>query len=414
MLSTLDVVDSEVKEILCEELMRQQNDLSLIASENYASRAVLEAEGSVLLNKYAEGYPERRYYHGCRFVDEIEELAIQRARALFKCEHVNVQVHSGTQANMAVYQALLKPGDTILSLGLSEGGHLSHGNRGSFTYKYHHIVNYGVDRASEKFDYEEIRKIARKCHPRLIIVGASAYPRKIDFLSWRKIADEVGAYLLADVAHIMGLIVAGVHPDPVPYADVVTATTQKTLRGPRGGLIICPQKYASAIDRAVFPGTQGGPFMHVIAAKAVCFKEAAQPEFRDYQRQVILNAKVLAEVLKDEGFRLVSGGTDNHLMVVDLSDKGITGDKAADILEEARIIVNKNNIPFDKKPPSTPSGIRLGTPALTTREMKENEIRKIGRWISKILRNPQDNLLRREIKEKVEELCEKFPIYKSE
>jgi len=414
MLSTLDVVDSEVKEILCEELMRQQNDLSLIASENYASRAVLEAEGSVLLNKYAEGYPERRYYHGCRFVDEIEELAIQRARALFKCEHVNVQVHSGTQANMAVYQALLKPGDTILSLGLSEGGHLSHGNRGSFTYKYHRIVNYGVDRASEKFDYEEIRKIARKCHPRLIIVGASAYPRKIDFLSWRKIADEVGAYLLADVAHIMGLIVAGVHPDPVPYADVVTATTQKTLRGPRGGLIICPQKYASAIDRAVFPGTQGGPFMHVIAAKAVCFKEAAQPEFRDYQRQVILNAKVLAEVLKDEGFRLVSGGTDNHLMVVDLSDKGITGDKAADILEEARIIVNKNNIPFDKKPPSTPSGIRLGTPALTTREMKENEIRKIGRWISKILRNPQDNLLRREIKEKVEELCEKFPIYKSE
>lgn len=414
MLNSLGKVDSEVKEILCKELMRQQKNLTLIASENYASRAVLEAEGSVLLNKYAEGYPERRYYHGCRFVDEIEELAIQRARALFKCEHVNVQVHSGTQANMAVYQALLKPGDTILSLGLSEGGHLSHGNRGSFTYKYHHIVNYGVDRTSEKFDYEEIRKIARKCHPRLIIVGASAYPRTIDFLSWRKIADEVGAYLLADVAHIMGLIVAGVHPDPVPYADVVTATTQKTLRGPRGGLIICPQKYASAIDRAVFPGIQGGPFMHVIAAKAVCFREAAQPEFRDYQRQVILNAKVLAEVLKDEGFRLVSGGTDNHLMVVDLSDKGITGDKAADILEEARIIVNKNNIPFDKKPPSTPSGIRLGTPALTTREMKENEIRKIGRWISKILRNPQDNLLRREIKEKVEELCEKFPIYKSE
>jgi len=411
MSDSLEKIDPEVKEILHKEFVRQQNNLSLIASENYASRAVLEAEGSVLINKYAEGYPKRRYYQGCRFVDEIEELAIRRAKALFRCEHVNVQVHSGTQANMAVYQALLKPGDTILSLSLSGGGHLSHGSEGSFPYKYHRIVNYGLDRVSERFDYEEIRKIAKECRPRLIIVGASAYPRAIDFLAWRKIADEVGAYLLADVAHIIGLIVAGLHPDPVPYADVVTATTQKTLRGPRGGLILCRQKYASAIDKAVFPGIQGGPFMHVIAAKAVCFKEASQPEFKSYQRQIISNAKALAEVLKEEGFRLVSGGTDNHLVVVDLSNKGITGDRAAAILEEAGIVVNKNSIPFDKRPPFSPSGIRLGTPAVTTRGMKEAEMRTIGKWISRILYNPQDRLLRKEIKGKVEELCQKFPIY---
>ncbi|MCD6083316.1 serine hydroxymethyltransferase [Candidatus Aerophobetes bacterium] len=411
MSDSLEKIDPEVKEILHKEFVRQQNNLTLIASENYASRAVLEAEGSVLINKYAEGYPKRRYYQGCRFVDEIEELAIRRAKALFRCEHVNVQVHSGTQANMAVYQALLKPGDTILSLSLSGGGHLSHGSEGSFPYKYHRIVNYGLDRVSERFDYEEIRKIAKECHPRLIIVGASAYPRAIDFLAWRKIADEVGAYLLADVAHIIGLIVAGLHPDPVPYADVVTATTQKTLRGPRGGLILCRQKYASAIDKAVFPGIQGGPFMHVIAAKAVCFKEASQPEFKSYQRQIISNAKALAEVLKEEGFRLVSGGTDNHLVVVDLSNKGITGDRAAAILEEAGIVVNKNSIPFDKRPPFSPSGIRLGTPAVTTRGMKETEMRTIGKWISRILYNPQDRLLRKKIKGKVEELCQKFPIY---
>ncbi|RLE09952.1 serine hydroxymethyltransferase [Candidatus Aerophobetes bacterium] len=411
MSGSLEKIDPEVKEILHKEFVRQQNNLTLIASENYASRAVLEAEGSVLINKYAEGYPKRRYYQGCRFVDEIEELAIRRAKALFRCEHVNVQVHSGTQANMAVYQALLKPGDTILSLSLSGGGHLSHGSEGSFPYKYHRIVNYGLDRVSERFDYEEIRKIAKECHPRLIIVGASAYPRAIDFLAWRKIADEVGAYLLADVAHIIGLIVAGLHPDPVPYADVVTATTQKTLRGPRGGLILCRQKYASAIDKAVFPGIQGGPFMHVIAAKAVCFKEASQPEFKSYQRQIISNAKALAEVLKEEGFRLVSGGTDNHLVVVDLSNKGITGDRAAAILEEAGIVVNKNSIPFDKRPPFSPSGIRLGTPAVTTRGMKEAEMRTIGKWISRILYNPQDRLLRKKIKGKVKELCQKFPIY---
>jgi len=412
MCSSLAKVDPEVKEILQSELSRQQKNLTLVPSENYASKAVLEGERSVLINKYAEGYPEKRYYQGCQFVDEIEKLAIQRAKELFKCEHVNVQVHSGTQANMAVYQALLEPGDVILSLSLSAGGHLSHGKEGTFPYKYHRIVNYGVDKDSERFNYEEIRKIARECRPRLIIVGASAYPRAIDFLPWREIADEVGAYLLADVAHIIGLIVAGLHPDPVPYADVVTATTQKTLRGPRGGVIACRKKYASIIDKAVFPGIQGGPFMHTIAAKAVCFKEASLPEFKEYQRQIIFNAKTLAEVLKEEGFRLVSGGTDNHLMIVDLSKNGITGDKAATILEEAGIIVNKNNIPFDSQPPSVTSGIRLGTPAVTTRGMGSDEMERIGKWISKILHDPEDGNLRKKIKKEVEELCEGFPIYK--
>ena len=412
MCNSLSRVDPEVREILQEELFRQQKNLTLIPSENYTSKAVLEAESSVLINKYAEGYPQKRYYQGCQFGDEIEELAIQRAKKLFKCEHVNVQVHSGTQANMAVYQALLKPGDVILSLNLSAGGHLSHGKEGTFSYKYHRIVNYGVDKDSERFNYDEIRRIARRYRPRLIIVGASAYPRAIDFLPWRKIADEVGAYLLADVAHIIGLIVAGLHPDPVPYADVVTATTQKTLRGPRGGIIICQKKYASVIDKAVFPGIQGGPFMHIIAAKAVCFKEASQPEFKEYQRRIISNAKTLARVLKEEGFRLVSDGTDNHLMIVDLSKNGITGREAATILEEAGIIVNKNNIPFDKTPPSVTSGIRLGTPAVTTRGMGSYEMELIGEWISRILHHPQDKNLREKIKEEVEELCEKFPIYK--
>ncbi|RLE07334.1 serine hydroxymethyltransferase [Candidatus Aerophobetes bacterium] len=412
MCNSLSRVDPEVREILQEELFRQQKNLTLIPSENYTSKAVLEAESSVLINKYAEGYPQKRYYQGCQFGDEIEELAIQRAKKLFKCEHVNVQVHSGTQANMAVYQALLKPGDVILSLNLSAGGHLSHGKEGTFPYKYHRIVNYGVDKDSERFNYDEIRRIARRYRPRLIIVGASAYPRAIDFLPWRKIADEVGAYLLADVAHIIGLIVAGLHPDPVPYADVVTATTQKTLRGPRGGIIICQKKYASVIDKAVFPGIQGGPFMHTIAAKAVCFKEASQPEFKEYQRRIISNAKTLARVLKEEGFRLVSDGTDNHLMIVDLSKNGITGREAATILEEAGIIVNKNNIPFDKTPPSVTSGIRLGTPAVTTRGMGSYEMELIGEWISRILHHPQDKNLREKIKEEVEELCEKFPIYK--
>lgn len=344
-------------------------------------------------------------------MDEIEELAIQRAKKLFRGEHINVQAHSGTQANIAVYQALLNPGDTILSLKLSHGGHLSHGNKRTLPHIHYKIIYYEVDRTSEVFNYEEVRRLARKHRPQLIIIGASAYPRAIDFSPWREIADEVGAYLLADVAHIIGLIAAGLHPDPVPYAEVVTATTQKTLRGPRGGLIISRQKYASLIDRAIFPGTQGGPFMHTIAAKAVCLKEAAEPQFKKYQKQVLSNAKELAKTLNNGGFRLVSGGTDTHLMLVDLSNNGITGNKAAAILERAGIVVNKNSIPFDPQPPSLTSGIRPGTPALTTRGMKEPEMKLIGEWISKILHNPEDSNLRKKIKRDVEELCKEFPIY---
>lgn len=408
---SLRETDLQTDNILKKEIIRQQDTLTLIPSENYPSRAVLEAEGSHLIAKYAEGYPGKRYYQGCQFADEIEELAIKRAEKIFKGEHINVQPHSGTQANIAVYQALLNPGDTILSLSLSHGGHLSHGNKATLPYAYYQIVHYGIDKDSEMFDYEEIRQIAKKHHPRLIIVGASAYPRSIDFACWREIADEVGSYLLADVAHIIGLIAAGLHPDPIPYADVITATTHKTLRGPRGGLIICRKEYASLIDKAVFPGTQGGPFMHTIAAKAVCFKEAAEPQFKKYQAQVISNARELAKTLLGEGFRLVSGGTDNHLLLIDLSNKDMTGKEAAIILEEVGIVTNKNSIPFDDKPCSITSGIRPGTPALTTRGMKEPEMKLIGEWISKILHNPGDGNLRKKIKEKVKELCQKFPIY---
>jgi len=403
--------DFQIHNILKKESIRQQDTLTLIPSENYPSRAVREAEGSVLIDKYAEGYPGKRYYQGCQFADEIEELAIERAKKLFEGEHVNVQPHSGTQANIAVYQALLKPGDTILSLKLCQGGHLSHGNNATLPHTHYRIIHYGIDKDSEIFDYQEIRQIAKKHRPRLIVVGASAYPRTIDFAPWREIADEVEAYLLADVAHIMGLIVAGLHPDPVPYADVVTSTTQKTLRGPRGGVIICQKEYASMIDKAIFPGTQGGPFMHTIAAKAICFKEAMEPQFKKYQAQVISNARELAKALLGEGFRLVSGGTDNHLFLIDLSNKNITGKEAAIILEEAGIVTNKNSIPFDTKPVSITSGIRPGTPALTTRGMKEPEMKLIGEWISKILHNRKQGNIRKKIREKVKELCEKFPIY---
>ena len=403
--------DPEVDEILKQELQRQQNSLTLIPSENYPSKAVLEVEGSVLIDKYAEGYPGRRHYQGCKFIDKIEELAISRAKKIFKAEHVNVQAHSGTQANIAVYQALLKPGDTILSLNLSHGGHLSHGNRSTLPHTHYRIVNYGVDRESETFNYEEIQAIAENCHPQLIIVGASAYPRAIDYSHWRRIADEVGAYLMADVAHIIGLIVTGLHPDPVPYANVVTTTTHKTLRGPRGGVIICRQNLASRIDRAIFPGTQGGPFMHTIAAKAVCFQEAQRLEFKEYQQQIVSNAKALAKSLGEDGLRLVSGGTDTHLILVDLSKKSLTGDKAATILEEAGIVVNKNSIPFDPQPPSITSGIRPGTPALTTRGMREPEMQLIGKWINKILSSPEDRTLRKKMRSWVRELCQQFPIY---
>ncbi|MCD6317729.1 serine hydroxymethyltransferase [Candidatus Aerophobetes bacterium] len=409
---TLAECDPQVDEIIKKEILRQQETLTLIPSENYASKAVLKAQGSLFTNKYAEGYPGKRYYRGCQWIDEIEKLAIERAKKLFKAEYVNVQVHSGTQANIVVYQALLNPGDTIFSLNLSHGGHLSHGKKGTFPYKYHRIVNYGVDRETEQFDYDEIRRLARKYRPHLIIVGASAYPRLIEFKPWRKIADEVGAYLLVDAAHIIGLIAAGFHPDPIPYADVVTATTQKTLRGPRGGLILCKKDFSDKIDKAVFPGTQGGPFIHIIAAKAVCFKEATEPEFKDYQHQIILNSKALANTLIEEGFRLVTGGTDNHLILADLSHLEITGERAAFLLEEAGIITNKNCIPFDPQPPSITSGIRLGTPALTTRGMKEPQLEIIGKWISEILHKPDKKNLRKSIKEKVKKLCQDFPIYK--
>ena len=403
--------DFQVHNILEKEKIRQQDTLTLIPSENYPSRAVREAEGSVLIDKYAEGYPGRRHYQGCQFADELEELAIERAKNIFKGEHVNVQPHSGTQANIAVYQALLNPGDTILSLSLTHGGHLSHGNKATLPHAHYKIIHYGLNRDSEMLDYEEIRRIAKEHYPQLIVVGASAYPRTIDFAPWREIADEVESYLLADVAHIMGLIVAGLHPDPVPYADVVTTTTQKTLRGPRGGVIICQKEHASLIDKAVFPGTQGGPFVHTIAAKAICFKEAMETQFKEYQAQVISNAKKLAETLLGEGFRLVSGGTDNHLLLVDLSNEKITGKEAAIILEEAGIVTNRNSIPFDNKPAAITSGLRLGTPALTTRAMKEPEMKLIGEWISKILHNPNQQNSRREIGEKVKELCREFPVH---
>ena len=404
--------DPEIGKLIQKEIIRQQNTLILIPSENYPSLSVLEAQASVFTNKYAEGYPGKRYYQGCRWVDEIESIAIERAKKLFGVEHANVQVHSGTGANIAVYEALLKPGDKILSLNLSHGGHLSHGVEGSISFRHYKIVNYGVDKESEQFNMEEVKKVAKREKPTLIIVGASAYPRKIEFKPWREIADEVGAYLLVDAAHIMGLIAAKVHPDPVPYADVVTATTQKTLRGPRGGLILSKKKFANIIDKAVFPGTQGGPFMHIVAAKAVCFKEAMKPSFKEYGKQIILNSKSLADTLKEEGFRLVTGGTDNHLLLLDLSPLGLTGKKAASLLEEAGIIVNKNCIPFDPLPPSITSGIRLGTPALTTRGMKQEEMKLIGRWISIILHAPEDKLKRKKIKAEVEELCQSFPIYR--
>ncbi|MBE0477626.1 serine hydroxymethyltransferase [Candidatus Aerophobetes bacterium] len=405
-------VDPQIDEVLQKELNRQQNTLMLIPSENYASSAVLETQSSIFTNKYAEGYPGKRYYQGCTLADEIEEIAITRAKKLFGAEHANLQPHSGTGANIACYQALLQPGDKILSLDLTQGGHLSHGKEGTLPHTYYRIVNYGVDKKSGRFDLDKIRKMAKKERPRLIIVGASSYPRKIEFKPWREIADEVGAYLLADMAHIIGLIAAKVHPDPVPYADVVTATCQKTLRGPRGGFILCKKELASKIDRAVFPGTQGGPFMHTIAAKAICFKEAMQPSFKEYAKQIIINCQSLANTLMEKGFKLITGGSDNHLMLIDLSSQKITGKKAALVLEEAGIVVNKNCIPFDVLPPSITSGIRPGTPALTTRGMKEDEMKLIGKWISEILHNPNNKKMRDEIKAKVEKLCHSFPIYK--
>jgi glycine hydroxymethyltransferase len=406
----LKTIDPEIYEIMRHEIERQRTKLNLIASENYASRAVLQAQGSVMTNKYAEGYPGKRYYGGCEFVDAAENLAIDRAKKLFKAEHINVQPHSGSQANMAVYFAMLKYGDTIMSMDLSHGGHLSHGSPVNFSGKLFKIVPYGVSRQTKAIDYDELSKIAKEHKPKIIVAGASAYPRELDFKRFREIADEAGALLLSDIAHIAGLVVAGAHCDPVPYSDFVTTTTHKTLRGPRGGMIMCREEYAKDIDKTVFPGMQGGPLMHVIAAKAVAFKEAMSKEFNDYQKQIVKNAKKVAGELIMRGNELVSGGTDNHLMLVDLNPIGITGKEAEAKLQEAGIILNKNTIPFETKSPFITSGIRIGTPAATTRGMKEKEMIIIAEAIDEVIRNINDTNKIKEVRRSILELCNQFPI----
>ena len=411
--SKLGEVDPQIVEIASKDLTRQQNSLMLIPSENYASRAVMEAQSTILANKYAEGYPGERYYNGCKFMDETESLAIERAKALFGAEHVNVQPHAGSQANMAVYHALLEPGDTILGMSLSHGGHLTHGDNVNFSGRYYNVIAYGVDAKTERIDMAEIAALAQAHRPKLIVVGATAYPRHFDFAAWREVADSVDAYLLTDIAHIAGLIAGGVHPDPVPYSDVVTTTTHKTLRGPRGAMIMCKSEYANQIDRAVFPGLQGGPFLHTIAARAVAFKEASAPAFKTYQAQIVKNAKALAARLLENGFRLVSGGTDNHLMLIDLTSKyeKLSGRQAADHLEAAGIIVNKNTIPFDKRKPRTTSGLRIGTPMITTRGMKEDDMVQVADFIAETLENRQKAAIKRRIRKKVAEFCAQFPVY---
>ncbi|MBD3228823.1 MAG: aminotransferase class I/II-fold pyridoxal phosphate-dependent enzyme [Candidatus Lokiarchaeota archaeon] len=411
MLKNIEKVDPEIAKLLRKELERQRNGLELIASENYASRAILEAQGCIMTNKYAEGYPGRRYYGGCEFYDVVENLARDRAEKLFKADHANVQPHSGTQANMAVYFSVIKPGDTIMSMKLQHGGHLSHGSPVNFTGKLYNIVGYGVDRETETLDYENLHEIALEHKPNIIIAGASAYPRKIDFKKFREIADEVGAYLLCDIAHIAGLIAAELHPTPVPHSQFVTFTTQKTLRGPRGGMIICEKEFSKQIDKSVFPGTQGGPLMHEIAAKAVCFKEAMSKEWKNYQKQIIKNSKAIATVLMENGFNLVSRGTDNHLMLVNLSDKDFTGKDAEEALEKANITLNKNTIPFDERSPFITSGIRIGTPCITSRGMKEQESETIANLISEVLNNINDKKIIKKVKKEVIKLCKDFPIY---
>jgi glycine hydroxymethyltransferase len=404
-------LDPEVYYWIIKELERERNKLELIASENFTSLAVMQAQSSLLTNKYAEGYPNRRYYGGCEFVDEVENITIERAKALFGAEHANVQPHSGSQANMAVYFAILKPQDTVMGMDLSHGGHLTHGSRVNFSGMLYNFVPYGVDPSTETIDYVALEKKAKEVKPRLIVGGASAYPRFIDFERMRHICDEVGAYFMVDMAHIAGLVAAGVHPSPVPYAHFVTTTTHKTLRGPRGGMIFCQKEFASAIDRAIFPGIQGGPLLHVIAAKAVALREAMTREFVDYQKQVVKNAKVLGESLRSRGYRLVSGGTDNHLLLVDLRKAGITGKEAEKILDEVGRTVNKNTIPFDEEKPAVTSGIRIGTPACTTRGMKEREMEIIAECMDKALRGRDDSRILNQVKSQVRELCQKFPLY---
>jgi len=407
--SNLKTHDKEVMEAIELEIRRQQEHIELIASENFVSPQVMEAMGSQMTNKYAEGYPGKRYYGGCEFVDIVENIARDRLKKLFNAEHANVQPHSGSNANLGVYFAVLKPGDKVLGMNLSQGGHLTHGSPVNISGTYFNFVAYGVDKDTEMIDYDEVREIALRERPKLIVAGASAYPRVIDFKKFREIADEVGAYLMVDMAHIAGLVAAGLHPSPVPYADFVTTTTHKTLRGPRGGAILCKEKYAKAIDKAIFPGIQGGPLMHIIAAKAVSFGEALTDEFKEYQKQIVKNAKVLADSLIQRGFRLVSGGTDNHLILIDVSAKGLTGKKAEALLEEVNITTNKNTIPFDPEKPTVTSGIRIGTPAVTTRGMKEEEMKTIAELIDLALDENND---RGTIKNRVLELCSRFPLYK--
>lgn len=404
-------VDPEIYSLILKEKKRESSKILMIASENYASKAVMEAQGSLFTNKYAEGYPGRRYYGGCEYADEVERLAQERAKQLFNAEHVNVQPHSGTQANMAVYFAMLQPGDTIMGMSLPHGGHLSHGSPVNFTGKLYKTVFYGVNKDTGYIDMDEVRRLAHEHKPKIIITGASAYPRIIDFKAFAEIAKEVGAYLMADIAHIAGLIATGLHPSPVPYSDFITTTTHKTLRGPRGGVVMCKAEYAKAIDKAVFPGIQGGPLVHVIAAKAVAFKEALSEEFKEYQKRVVKNAKALAEALKKRGFKLVSDGTDNHLMLVDLTNFNITGKEAEEALDKAGITVNKNTIPFDTKPPTVTSGIRIGTPCVTTRGMTEQEMEEIAEIIERVIKNISNESVIKDMKKKVQALCKRFPIY---
>jgi glycine hydroxymethyltransferase len=408
---SLKELDPEIYTAIKNEEKRQATGLELIASENFTYKAVLEATGSVFTNKYAEGYPARRYYGGCEFVDVVENLAIERAKKLFGAEHANVQPHAGSQANMAVYLTVLKPGDTILGMNLSHGGHLTHGHPLNFSGKYYKVVPYGVRKDTETIDYDALASLARETKPKLIIVGASAYPRVIDFERISKVAQETRSMMMVDMAHIAGLIAAGEHPSPVPYAEFVTSTTHKTLRGPRSGMILCREVFAKDLNRSVFPEMQGGPLVHVIAAKAVCFKEAATEEFRSYIRQVVKNARALATKIASRNFRIVSGGTDTHLMLVDVFSRGINGKEAEQALDKAGITVNKNTIPFDQNPPMTPSGIRIGTPALTTRGMKETEMEAIGDWIADVLEARNDESVQKRVRREVETLCERFPLY---
>jgi glycine hydroxymethyltransferase len=408
---TLSATDPEIADAIAHEQHRQNSGLELIASENFVSQAVLQAAGSVMTNKYAEGYPGKRYYGGCEFVDVAEALAIARAKQLFGAEHANVQPHSGAQANMAVYFSLLKPGDTVLGMNLAHGGHLTHGHPLNFSGKLYTIVPYGVRKDDERIDYEELERLAHEHKPKMIMVGASAYPRVIDFARIGAVGKAIGSPVVTDMAHIAGLVAANVHPSPVPHSDFVTTTTHKTLRGPRGGMVLCRSHYAKDLDRTVFPGIQGGPLMHIIAAKAVCFKEAMEPAFIDYQKQIVANARRLAAALSSEGFRLVSGGTDNHLMLVDVFSKGITGKAAEGALGKAGITVNKNAIPFDQNPPMVASGIRVGTPAITSRGMREAEMDTIGAFIARALASPDDEAALARVKVEVEGLCRKFPLY---